>query len=448
MPAVLQHAGCCCSPHQVKLSVMCPAEPAAAKACQMQPRPAPAASNTLANPLRRAGSHRQPHMPQPTKSAGYVSHGRSKLVRVSIPSTGPGTPVQCALGGAAPASQPVSCGPPQKAGRPEQAAAPAAAAAGPAPAAVSAGPAAPAAEAEAAMQRRLVRQGRHKLVQSACQATAADPAQRSAAGSRPLQQGQKRARAHAVQQQGAQQRKRSKVWVNPAASSAGPAASSSATGQEPKLGQASPAAACPLPRYIKTRHGLQLTRISNGKAAATPQRLLKLRPAHMLGGNAASTPKSTARALRRRLNVGTAACGPVLRPLPAQQAAGSSRVPRRDAVKLQRIDGVLYRLSGVGRGRKLQRQASSPRAAAPASNTAAGTADAGLQEFVARTPVSCRHDLSPEMDSSPAQKHILQKAVCSSPTPAAYNLHGNCHQAPSLLCKLDHPAGNCCSSRA
>ena len=336
-------------------------------------------------------------MPQPTKSAGYVSHSRSKLVRVSTPSTGPGTPLQCALGGAAPVLKPVSYRAPQKAGRPEQAPAPAAAAAGPAAAAVSAGPAAPAAEAEAAMQRRLVRQGRHKLVQPAGQCAAADPAQRSAAGSRPPQQGQKRARAHAVQQQGTEQRKRSKVWVNPAASSAGPAASSSAIGQQPKLGQAAPAAASPVPCYIKTRHGLQLTSISHGQAAATPQRLLKLRPVHVPGSSAASTPRSTARALqaraarlRRRLTVGTAGRGPVLQPLPAQQAAGSSRGPRRDAVKLQRIDGVLYRLSGMGKGRKLQRQASSPKAAAPASNTAAVAADAGLQKFVARTPVSCQ----------------------------------------------------------
>ena len=282
------------------------------------------------------------------------------------------------------------------AGRPEQAAAPAVAAA----AAVTAGPVAPAAEAEAAMQRRLVRQGRHKLVQCAGQFTAAHPAQRSAADSRPLQQGQKRARAHAVQQQGAQQRKRSKVWVNPAASSAGPAAGSSAIGHQPKLGQAASAAAQPLPRYIKTRHGLQLTTLSDGQAAATPRRLLKLRPAHMPGSSAAGTLKSTAKALlqaraarpRRRLTAGTAARGAVLRPLPVQQGAGGSRIPRRDAVKLQRIDGVLYRLSGVGKGRKLQRQASSPKAAAPASNTAAVAADAGLQKFVARTPVSCRHD--------------------------------------------------------
>ena len=247
------------------------------------------------------------------------------------------------------------------------------------------------------MQRRLVRQGRHKLVQSAGQSTDADPASRSAAGSRLLQQGQKRAGAHAAQQQGAQQRKRSKVWVNPAASSARPSASSSAIGQQAKLGQVAPVAAHPLPRYIKTRHSLQLNRISDGQAAATPQRLLKRRPAHMPGSSAASTTKSTARALlqaraarlRRRLTVGTAAWGPMLRPLSPQQAAGSSRVPRRDAVKLQRIDGVLYRLSGVGKGRKLQRQASSPRAAAPASNTAAVAADAGVAKLVARTPVSC-----------------------------------------------------------
>ena len=243
------------------MSMLRPAEPAAATACQSQTRPAPAASHLWPNPLRRAGSCRRPNLPQPTKSAGYVSHGRSKLVRVSTPSTGPGTPLQCAPGGATPVSKPVSYGAPQKAGRPEQTAAPAAAAAGLAAAAVSAGPVAPAAEAEAAMQRRLVRQGRHKLVQSAGQSTAVDPAPRSAAGIGPLQQGQKRARAHTVQQQGAQQRKRSKVWVNPAPSSAGPAAGSTAIGQQPKLGQAASAAAHPLPCYIKTRHGLQVTRV-------------------------------------------------------------------------------------------------------------------------------------------------------------------------------------------
>ena len=330
-------------------------------------------------------------------------------------------------------SKPVSYGAPQKAGRPEQTAAPAAAAAGLAAAAVSAGPVAPAAEAEAAMQRRLVRQGRHKLVQSAGQSTAVDPAPRSAAGIGPLQQGQKRARAHTVQQQGAQQRKRSKVWVNPAPSSAGPAAGSTAIGQQPKLGQAASAAAHPLPCYIKTRHGLQVTRVSDGQAAATPQRLLKLRPAHMPASSAAGTRKLTARALlharaarqRRRLTVGTAAQGQLLRPLPAQQAAGSNRVPRRDAVKLQRIDGMLYRVSGLGKGRKLQRQASSPKAAASASNTAAVVADAGLQKFVAKTPVSCWQDLSHGMNSTAisAQKHVLREAVYSSSTPAAYKLH-------------------------